>query len=97
MNGVKEIIPGPNGYYRESELQWLDKMLSKIAIFVIKIYSNEDKRTAHVIKAYLISLTFLQSPKSKPNGNSDNKTTGTLAVTSFVLPKILNDKHSIQK
>ncbi len=29
MNGVKEFIPGPNGYYKESELFWLDKMLSK--------------------------------------------------------------------
>lgn len=29
MNGVKEIIPGPNGYYRESELLWLDKILTK--------------------------------------------------------------------
>ena len=29
MNGVKEVIPGPNGYYRESELKWLDKNLTK--------------------------------------------------------------------
>lgn len=29
MNGVKEIIPGPNGYYKENELLWLDKMLNK--------------------------------------------------------------------
>ena len=29
MNGVKEIIPGPNGYYKEKELIWLDKMLTK--------------------------------------------------------------------
>lgn len=29
MNGVKEVIPGSCGYYREAELTWLDKMLSK--------------------------------------------------------------------
>ncbi len=29
MNGVKEIIPGPNGYYKESELLWLDKILTR--------------------------------------------------------------------
>lgn len=31
MNGVKEVIPSPNGYFREEELVWLDKMLSKYA------------------------------------------------------------------
>lgn len=29
MNGVKEVIPGSNGYYREDELFWLDKMLTR--------------------------------------------------------------------
>lgn len=29
MDGVKEVIPGPGGYYKSSELLWLDKMLSK--------------------------------------------------------------------
>ena len=29
MNGVKEIIPGANGYYHQEELLWLDKMLTK--------------------------------------------------------------------
>lgn len=29
MNGVKEVIPGPNGYYKEPELIWLDKQLTK--------------------------------------------------------------------
>lgn len=29
MNGVKEVIPGPNGYYKFEELQWLDKQLTK--------------------------------------------------------------------
>lgn len=29
MNGVKEVIPMPNGYFRENELIWLDKMLTK--------------------------------------------------------------------
>lgn len=33
MNGVKEVIPGPNGYFRKDELTWLDKKLSQ--------YSNE--------------------------------------------------------
>ncbi|MCQ2755030.1 MAG: metallophosphoesterase [bacterium] len=29
MNGVKEVIPSPNGYYRENELKWLDKKLTQ--------------------------------------------------------------------
>ena len=29
MDGVKEVIPAPNGYYRESELEWLEKTLNK--------------------------------------------------------------------
>ena len=29
MNGVKEVIPGANGYFRQDELVWLDKQLSK--------------------------------------------------------------------
>lgn len=29
MNGVKELIPGANGYFRQEELIWLDKMLTK--------------------------------------------------------------------
>lgn len=29
MNGVKEVIPSSKGYYRQDELIWLDKMLSK--------------------------------------------------------------------
>ena len=29
MNGVKEVIPGPNGYYKESEIIWLDRRLTK--------------------------------------------------------------------
>lgn len=29
MDGVKEVIPASNGYYRENELLWLDKTLTK--------------------------------------------------------------------
>lgn len=29
MDGAKEIIPGPNGYYRQETLDWLDKVLAK--------------------------------------------------------------------
>ncbi len=29
MNGVKEVIPSSNGYYRQNELSWLDRTLSK--------------------------------------------------------------------
>lgn len=29
MDGVKEVIPGQGGYYKEEELQWLDKILTK--------------------------------------------------------------------
>ena len=40
MNGVKEIIPGPNGYYKEDELVWLDKMLSKYADKKVVIFQH---------------------------------------------------------
>lgn len=29
MDGVKEVIPGTNGYYKQKELDWLDKTLTK--------------------------------------------------------------------
>lgn len=29
MNGVKEFFPAPNGYFKEQELLWLDKKLTK--------------------------------------------------------------------
>ena len=29
MDGVKEVIPGQGGYYKDEELQWLDKQLYK--------------------------------------------------------------------
>lgn len=31
MNGVRELIPGPCGYFKEKELVWLDSMLTKYA------------------------------------------------------------------
>lgn len=29
MDGVKEVMPGTNGYYKEQELKWFDKKLTK--------------------------------------------------------------------
>lgn len=29
MDGVKEVIPAPSGYYRASEIEWLDSILTK--------------------------------------------------------------------
>lgn len=40
MNGVKEVIPGANGYYREKELLWLDKMLTKYAKKKVVIFQH---------------------------------------------------------
>lgn len=31
MDGVKEVIPAPNGYYRNYELEWLESILNKFA------------------------------------------------------------------
>ena len=31
MDGVKEVIPGPGGYYKQEELDWLDDVLTKNA------------------------------------------------------------------
>ena len=40
MNGVKEVIPGPNGYYKENELVWLDRMLSKYSNKKVVIFQH---------------------------------------------------------
>ncbi len=29
VDGAKEVIPGPNGYYKQGTLDWLDKVLTK--------------------------------------------------------------------
>jgi len=48
MNGVKEVIPGPNGYYRKQELEWLDKKLTQYKdkkVVIIQHFPLFDSRT----------------------------------------------------
>lgn len=49
-----------------------------MAILVRNIYSKLVNKTVVVIIANLSSLTFLQSERSNPAGNSDNNTTHSL-------------------
>lgn len=40
LDGAKEIIPGPSGYYRESTLVWLDKELTKYSDKPVIIFQH---------------------------------------------------------
>ena len=40
MDGVKEVIPGPGGYYKEDELDWLDKNLTKYKKYKVVIVQH---------------------------------------------------------
>lgn len=48
MDGVKEVIPGQGGYYKDSELTWLDKQLTKYKnnrVVIIQHFPLLDART----------------------------------------------------
>lgn len=48
MNGVKEVIPGPFGYFRQDELMWLDKMLTKYSnkkVVILQHFPLLDSKT----------------------------------------------------
>lgn len=53
MNGVKEVIPMPYGYFRQDELAWLDKTLTKYSDKKVVILQHfpllETKRESHNI------------------------------------------------
>jgi len=60
VDGAKEVIPGPAGYYKQSTLKWLDKQLtnyknSKVVIFqhfpIVEPYYNRT-HTTYNIKDY---------------------------------------------
>ncbi len=40
VDGAKEVIPGPNGYFRDSELHWLEKKLQKYSAKKIVIIQH---------------------------------------------------------
>lgn len=57
VDGAKEVIPGPAGYYKQSTLKWLDKKLtqyknSKVVIFqhfpIVEPYFNRSHSTYNV-------------------------------------------------
>lgn len=48
MNGVKEIMPGSNGYFKNAELVWLDKQLTKYKnnkVIILQHFPLLDTRT----------------------------------------------------
>lgn len=49
MSGVKEVIPSPNGYYKQNELNWLDKMLTKYSdkkVVILQHFPLPDTKSA---------------------------------------------------
>jgi len=57
VDGAKEVIPGPAGYYKQSTLKWLDKQLttyknSKVVIFqhfpIVEPYYNRSHSTYNI-------------------------------------------------
>ena len=40
LDGAKEVIPGPNGYYKEETLKWLDNQLAKNADKPVIIFQH---------------------------------------------------------
>ncbi len=74
----------------------LVRTLSKIASFVIIIYSKLVRRIKTEYRANLAFFTFFDKLNKRHKGSIDNKTTGILALNSF-MPKNLKDKHSSQK
>lgn len=40
MDGVKQVFPAPNGYYKEAELVWLERMLTKYKNKKIVIFQH---------------------------------------------------------
>lgn len=51
MDGVKEVIPGSAGFYKESELQWLDSQLTKYKNKKVVVFQHfpllDSKRVTH--------------------------------------------------
>lgn len=47
VDGVKEVIPGANGYFKDSELAWLDKTLTKYKNNKVIILQHFPLLTAH--------------------------------------------------
>lgn len=54
VDGAKEVIPGPNGYFRDSELHWLEKKLQKYSAKKIVIIQHFPLLDYRVKRAYYL-------------------------------------------
>ncbi len=107
VDGAKEVIPGPGGYYKESTLKWLDKQLSKnskkpaiiFQHFPLVYPENSEKRlkTHKTYKAeeYLEMLNRHDNVLAVISGhfhtNSENMQNGVYHISS---PSMHNLPHS---
>ncbi len=55
VDGAKQVIPGPNGYYKKDTLEWLDKILTKNAkkpVVVIQHFPVVEPKKSNSHKTY---------------------------------------------
>lgn len=55
VDGAKQVIPGPNGYYKKETLQWLDKVLAKnkkSPVIILQHFPLVEPRKSNSHKTY---------------------------------------------
>ncbi|MDR1167353.1 MAG: metallophosphoesterase [Heliobacteriaceae bacterium] len=52
VDGAKEVIPGPAGYYREDTLKWLDKQLKKYKNNPVTIFQHYPLIEPKILKSH---------------------------------------------
>lgn len=55
VDGAKQVIPGPNGYYKKDTLAWLDKVLTKnkkTPVIILQHFPLVEPRKANSHKTY---------------------------------------------
>lgn len=108
VDGAKEIIPGPAGYYKQSTLKWLDKELthyknSKVVIFqhfpIVEPYYNRSHSTYNV-KDYEEVLKKHSNVISIVSGhyhaNGENKKDGIYHISTPALVEAPHDYKIIE-
>jgi len=103
VDGAKEVIPGPSGYYKKDTLKWLDKTLTKyknrdVVIFqhfpIIAPYYNRT-HTTYNVKDYEDVLKKHSNVKAIFSGhyhaNGETKKDGVYHVST---PSLLEPPHN---
>lgn len=103
MDGANELLPSAAGYYREKDLEWLDKKLSKykdkkVVIFqhypLIEPYKKRSHRTVNV-KDYFSVLDSHTNVVAVISGHyHDNKITKRKGVYHISTHSLINPPHS---